>query len=153
MPFNELALPYTLVGLRRKNWNGRVSSMPAIWSLWGCVIRTASMQRTFSRSICCLKSGVASTIIVVLGDCTMMLLRNRLSRRSAEAQTSQGQAIMGTPLLVPVPKNVIVRGGIVTAQTYTKMIYLKQVACTATTVCQLKQADRLHRFRLTIQEE
>jgi len=36
-----------------------------------------------------------------------MLLLKRLSLGSEEVQTSQSQAIMGTPLLVPVPKNVI----------------------------------------------
>jgi hypothetical protein len=36
----------------------------------------------------------------------MMLLRNRLSRRSPELQTRQSHPIIGTPLLVPVPKNV-----------------------------------------------
>jgi hypothetical protein len=40
-----------------------------------------------------------------------MLERRRLSFLSVEAQTGQGQAIIGTPLLVPVPKNVIFKGG------------------------------------------
>jgi hypothetical protein len=47
-------------------------------------------------------------VVVVL--CTNMLLRKRLSFLSGEVHTSQGQAIMGTPLLVPVPKNVICNG-------------------------------------------
>jgi hypothetical protein len=34
-----------------------------------------------------------------------------LSFGSVEAQTSQGQATMGTPVLVPVPRNVIFIGG------------------------------------------
>jgi len=46
----------------------------------------------------------------------MMLLRSLLSFLSVEVQTSQLQAIIGTPLLVPVPKNVIVSGGQITVQ-------------------------------------
>jgi len=34
-----------------------------------------------------------------------------LSLLLAEVQTSQSQAIMGTPLLVPLPRKVILRGG------------------------------------------
>jgi hypothetical protein len=37
-----------------------------------------------------------------------MLLRSRLSLGSSELHTSHSQATMGTPLLVPVPKNVMV---------------------------------------------
>jgi hypothetical protein len=40
----------------------------------------------------------------------MILERNLVSRGSTDRQTSQSQAIMGTPLLVPVPKNVMVNG-------------------------------------------
>jgi hypothetical protein len=40
-----------------------------------------------------------------------MLERSRLSFLSGEVQTSQSQPIIGTPLLVPVPKNVILREG------------------------------------------
>ena len=46
------------------------------------------------------------------------LLLKRLSLGSVEVQTSQSQPIMGTPLLVPVPKNVMVRDGICTDQIY-----------------------------------
>jgi hypothetical protein len=41
----------------------------------------------------------------------MMLGRNRLSFLSGEVHTSQLQAIMGTPLLVPEPRKVILREG------------------------------------------
>jgi hypothetical protein len=41
----------------------------------------------------------------------MMLERNLLSLLSGEEQTSQPQATMGTPLLVPVPRKVILSGG------------------------------------------
>lgn len=44
-----------------------------------------------------------------------MLDRNRLSFGSGEVHTSQSHPIMGTPLLVPVPRKVMVRGGQVTA--------------------------------------
>jgi len=54
---------------------------------------------------------VVSTTRVVLLLCTIILLRKRLSFLSAELQTAQLQAIMGTPLLVPVPKKVMVSGG------------------------------------------
>ena len=43
-----------------------------------------------------------------------MLLRSRLSFLSADVHTSQSQAIMGTPLLVPVPRKVMVNGGQIT---------------------------------------
>jgi hypothetical protein len=46
-----------------------------------------------------------------VGDCTRILQRNLLSLGFTELQTSQGQAIIGTPLLVPVPSNVMVSGG------------------------------------------
>jgi hypothetical protein len=45
-----------------------------------------------------------------------MLERSRLSFWSPDRQTSQSQPIIGTPLLVPVPRNVMVRGGQVTLQ-------------------------------------
>jgi hypothetical protein len=48
----------------------------------------------------------------------MMLGRSRLSFTSVEVQTSQSQAIIGTPLLVPDPRKVIVRGGQITNQMY-----------------------------------
>jgi hypothetical protein len=43
----------------------------------------------------------------VVADSTNILDRNRLSFLSAEWQTAQGQAIMGTPLLVPDPRKLI----------------------------------------------
>jgi hypothetical protein len=51
---------------------------------------------------------------VVEGDWTRMLERSRLSRGSGEAHTSQGHAIIGTPVLVPVPRKVIFNGGLFT---------------------------------------
>ena len=51
---------------------------------------------------------------VVFDDCTKMLLRRRLSFVSVDVHTAHWQAIMGTPLLVPVPRNVMVMGGQVT---------------------------------------
>jgi len=38
-----------------------------------------------------------------------MLLRNLLSLGFVDEQTSHGQAIIGTPVLVPVPKIVMLR--------------------------------------------
>ena len=49
--------------------------------------------------------------IVVVGDSTMILGLNLLSLGSVEVQTSQSHAIMGTPVLVPVPRNVILSEG------------------------------------------
>jgi hypothetical protein len=43
-----------------------------------------------------------------------MLERSRLSLLSEDVHTSQPQPIMGTPLLVPVPRNVIFKGGVCT---------------------------------------
>jgi hypothetical protein len=40
-----------------------------------------------------------------------MLERSRLSFVSVELHTAQGHAIMGTPLLVPVPRKVILSEG------------------------------------------
>jgi hypothetical protein len=62
---------------------------------------------TFARSIWYRKSGVVSTTIRVVEDSTKMLDRRRLSFLSAEWQTGQGQAIIGTPALVPEPRKVI----------------------------------------------
>jgi hypothetical protein len=54
---------------------------------------------------------VVSTTIEVVLLWIKMLLRNRLSLLSGEVHTWQLQATIGTPLLVPVPKNVIVSEG------------------------------------------
>jgi len=40
-----------------------------------------------------------------------MLERKRLSFTSVDRQTSQSQATMGTPVLVPVPRKVMVKEG------------------------------------------
>jgi hypothetical protein len=45
-----------------------------------------------------------------------MLERSRLSFLSGDAHTSQGQATIGTPVLVPVPRKVIFNGGLLTCQ-------------------------------------
>jgi hypothetical protein len=52
-----------------------------------------------------------------------MLERSRLSLLSVELQTIQSQPIMGTPLLVPVPRKVIFNDG------YTDEIRDKKYAC------------------------
>jgi len=65
----------------------------------------------FSRNIWYRKSGPVSTTSVVFADCTRILDRSRLSFLLAEVHTSQLQAIIGTPLLVPVPRKVIFNGG------------------------------------------
>jgi hypothetical protein len=54
---------------------------------------------------------VVSTTNVVVADSTSMLERKRLSFLSFEVHTSQSQAIIGTPLLVPVPRKVIFKEG------------------------------------------
>ena len=50
-------------------------------------------------------------MILVEAVSTMMLLLSRLSLELEEMQTSQLQAIMGTPLLVPEPRIVTVIEG------------------------------------------
>jgi hypothetical protein len=45
-----------------------------------------------------------------------MLGRSLVSFLSVEAHTSQLQAIIGTPLLVPEPRKIILSGGYVTQQ-------------------------------------
>jgi hypothetical protein len=61
---------------------------------------------------------VVSTTMDVVGDCTIILGRSRLSFLSGEVHTSQSHAIIGTPALVPEPRKVILRGGQVTKQKY-----------------------------------
>jgi hypothetical protein len=75
------------------------------------VKRIASTFFTFSRNIWQRKSGVVSTTIVVDTDSIIMLGRKRLSFVSFDVHTSHSQAIIGTPVLVPVPRNVILREG------------------------------------------
>ena len=50
-------------------------------------------------------------LVLAAGLSTNILLRRRLSFLSEDVHTSHGHAIIGTPLLVPVPKNVIFKGG------------------------------------------
>jgi hypothetical protein len=45
-----------------------------------------------------------------------MLGRNRVSFLSVEVHTSQSQATIGTPALVPEPRKVILSGGQVTSK-------------------------------------
>jgi len=52
-----------------------------------------------------------STTKEVVALFTNMLLRKRLSFESSEIHTLHPQATIGTPLLVPVPKKVMVNGG------------------------------------------
>jgi hypothetical protein len=59
---------------------------------------------------------VVSTTNRVFLDSTKMLLRKRLSFLSGEVHTAHSQAIIGTPLLVPVPRKVILREGELTWQ-------------------------------------
>jgi hypothetical protein len=65
------------------------------------------MEGMLSRSICCLKSGPQSMMILLLFFSMAMDDRSRLSRRSVDLHTSQLHAITGTPWEVPVPRNVI----------------------------------------------
>jgi hypothetical protein len=62
------------------------------------------------------KSGVVSTTIVVVVDSTKTLERNRLSFGLVEVHTAQEQPIIGMPVLVPVPRNVIFNTGEATTQ-------------------------------------
>jgi hypothetical protein len=71
----------------------------------------ASSVLMLERNICALKSGPASTTRDVCSERTQMLERRRLSRVSVDVQTAQSQPIIGTPLLVPVPRNVMVSFG------------------------------------------
>jgi len=59
---------------------------------------------------------VVSNTIVVVGDSTKMLVRSRLSFGFDEVQTAQWQPIIGMPVLVPVPRNVILMFGALTKQ-------------------------------------
>ena len=61
---------------------------------------------TFSRNICCRKSGPASITSVIPSVSIRAEVRSRLSRLSGEVQTQHPQEITGTPCEVPVPRNV-----------------------------------------------
>jgi hypothetical protein len=54
--------------------------------------------------------------MVVVALCTIILLRKRLSFLLGDVHTAHSQPIIGTPLLVPVPRNVIVSDGCATFQ-------------------------------------
>jgi hypothetical protein len=58
-------------------------------------------------NICVRKSGVVSMTTVVVEELINILLLSRLSLLFSDLQTWHLQAIMGTPPLVPVPKNSI----------------------------------------------
>jgi hypothetical protein len=66
----------------------------------------ACREFTRSRSICALKSGPASITKFFSFIFSSNDDRKRLSFSSVEQQTSQSQAITGTPCEVPVPRNV-----------------------------------------------
>jgi hypothetical protein len=51
-----------------------------------------------------------------------MLERKRLSFLSVDVHTSQEHAIMGTPLLVPVPRKVTLSGGVFTKGEVNKLM-------------------------------
>jgi hypothetical protein len=59
-----------------------------------------------ARSIWYLKSGPVSMTNLNPSVSTITLLLNRRSIGSDDWHTSQSQPIIGTPLLVPVPRNV-----------------------------------------------
>ena len=59
------------------------------------------------RQICWRKSGPQSNRILVCSVSTNTEVRKRLSRASVLRHTLHEQPICGTPVLVPVPKNVI----------------------------------------------
>jgi hypothetical protein len=61
---------------------------------------------------------VVSTTNLVFFDSTKMLLRKRLSFLLVEVHTGHSQPIIGTPLLVPVPRKVILRGEVFTRASY-----------------------------------
>ena len=61
---------------------------------------------------------MVSTTMVVVVDCTKMLVRNLLSFLLGDVQTAQWQPIIGIPVLVPVPKKVNVNCGAFTLQNY-----------------------------------
>src|SRR6185503_20708302 len=71
-----------------------------------CVINTASSRFKPNRKACWRKSEEVSTK-TDWPACSMRIeTRKRLSRGSFDVQVSQSQAIEGTPVDVPVPRNV-----------------------------------------------
>ena len=64
---------------------------------------------------------------VVFNDFIKTLLLNLLSLESVEVQTSQSQQIMGTPVLVPVPKKVKLNGVLFTDNLVELTINLMQM--------------------------
>ena len=104
-----LRLPVEIItkylhGFLVKKLNARTSSNPAIWSLCGyCENTTASAFFTEPQHLVT-KSGVVSITTLVSSVSINTLLLRRLSLGLVDVQTGQSQPIIGTPLLVPVPK-------------------------------------------------
>src|SRR5262249_44030199 len=63
-----------------------------------------------ARRACVRKSGVVSITTLCPAYVTRIEGRRRLSRASAEVQTSHWQPMVGTPTLVPEPRTVIFSG-------------------------------------------
>ena len=91
----------------------RRSSIPWRWSACECVMKTASRCRRLNLSACSRKSGPTSMRNFLSSCSTRALHRRRLSCWSVDLQTSQSQAITGTPWQVPVPISVIFMESIV----------------------------------------
>jgi hypothetical protein len=75
----------------------------------------------------------------------MTLLRSLLSLEFAEVHTSHWQAIMGTPLLVPVPKKVMVNGGEITVVKI--RIYTWSISRTCPAIRELQFHAKAQRLR------
>src|SRR5690349_7676747 len=96
---------------RCRKLNGRMSSRHMRWSECEWVKRMKSRRGMGSRSSCRRRSGVVSIrkccpSFSILTDC-----RRRLLRGSSDVQTAQRQPTTGTPVEVPVPRNVTMMNG------------------------------------------
>ena len=69
----------------------------------------ASNRWMLARRTCARKSGVVSMTMLASSELIRMEGRRRVSRGSAERQTSQEQPMVGTPELVPEPRTLILR--------------------------------------------
>jgi hypothetical protein len=75
-----------------------------MWSAWAWVYTTASTRSTRRARHCTRSSGVVSTSTRVSPREMTTLVRVRVSHGSVPVQTAQWQPIIGTPVLVPVPR-------------------------------------------------
>src|SRR3954471_159341 len=89
---------------------GRNSSMPWQWSPCTWVTMTPSSRLTFASSSCCLRSGPQSTRMRFPALSTKIDVLSRALRGSSGSQRPQSFPIFGTPVDVPQPRILSLKG-------------------------------------------